>query len=126
MITTDFFEPMNEVDRRLLASIPKKIDAWLNFLGSVALNMKTYKDLSWVIDEQGSSSIFLDGEQPTEIHWTGFAADAQTLTCSESWVTDITNNLDKFIAYEKRFYDIMEDLAEELKPPLSATEVTRR
>lgn len=101
------YHPTTEVDKGLLASIPLKVFSWMTFLDVVEKGQ--FHDFSWefTIDK---STIFVDGEMPTQIWVEGALTKPDDIFGVEEWMSDISNNLASFTTYEKRIYDIMEEL----------------
>lgn len=110
------YRPTSDLDKRLLASIPQKILSWATLIDPEAvtpgveggfnnlLHWYFDEDISYVgIDRHTSVKVRIVGplDKPTDVY--GF----------EPWMEDITNNLEHFTAFEKSFYDMMEQFAKE-------------
>lgn len=101
------YYPTSEIDKGLLASIPLKVFSWMAFLDVVEKGY--FGDFTWDFASD-KSTIFVDGEMPTQIWVEGALTKPDNIFGVEAWMSDISNNLVAFTAYEKRIYDIMEEL----------------
>lgn len=107
--------PRTEMGRNLLLSIPRKVRDWLSNMGRFSFD-GDYNELSWHFrnSQVKVSSILLDDDHPVEIFWEGVFENMYTPRGTEEWFSDIEQNLDKFVALEKRIYDQLEMLQREV------------
>lgn len=101
-------------DVNLLSSIPKKVKHWLLLLG-MDIQEGKYDLLEWSFTR---GVLILRSEDPLEhefmIMWEGEAEYPDLVYANEEWVTSIATNLVRFVKLEKRIYDILESLDEEI------------
>lgn len=106
-----YFMPETELGRNMLLSIPKKVRAWLDGMGEFKKPFTgRHGNLEWAIYNSSSklSSILIDGEEPFCICWEGKWENMYSPRGTGEWLKQLENNLDKFIALEKRIYDELE------------------
>jgi len=115
------YRPTTDLDKRLLASIPQKIFAWASLIDPETITPAVggnFDSLYWYFDNEDSSYVSLD-DASSEVRIVGPLDNPTDIYGFESWMEDISNNLEQFTLFEKSFYDVMEQFAKEkLQSPM--------
>jgi hypothetical protein len=107
------YTPKTAIDRQLLASVLQKVFNWLSHVDPEIAEQGTYDKLSWHFNVDGQSSIFIDSnDYPTQVWLQGNLMNPTTVYGLESWMEDISGNLDLFVEFERMIYDVIEKIAE--------------
>jgi len=117
--------PKDDLSETLLASIPRKVHMWLRFLGVDITAQRSYENLSWDFDSN-SGHLSVDETHiffTQNVEKTMMEDDAEIrnafepflVKSSETWVTSIPDNIEKFIELEKKIYDVVEKLDKEVR-----------
>lgn len=107
-----FYAPETQLGQQLLASIPKKLVAWLNFLAVDITKPGRYGHLTWDFGNLDDMSITLHGEYFFEI--TDIKHTPSGTECSDPRVINIEQNLNWFVQLEHDIYQEMSKLEAEL------------
>jgi hypothetical protein len=102
------FIPRDDFSKSILKSIPNKVTSWLLNLGMLKKQKGSAGNLTWRIRNNDGKSFLRIGD--TLVEWLGGFGDVYYVSINQSWVGDIANNMDKFIALEKSIYDEIQKL----------------
>ena len=118
------YYPADELSKQALASIPKKVHAWITFLGEG--DITEIGPVSWKFEPEPSAdeqsqhyyiTIALNDCDVT-LYWThgvNGITEPQFIGGTEPWMLDIAKNLDKFVALEKSIYDVIDNFEKQIQ-----------
>lgn len=105
------------LDVELIASVPKKIFAWITWLESISQEeLIKYKGLHWDFSKpnEGGYVEFVCEDFIEHITWTGPITKPTEIGGSDFWMSVPSKYLELFIELEIRWYDIMQDLHDQI------------
>ena len=107
------YSPKTDIDKKLLASVLQKVFNWLSNVDPEIAQVGEYGILSWYFDGDEQSGICINNDNPTQVWLRGELMNPTSVYSLESWMEDISNNLDLFVEFEKMIYDVVEQIVKE-------------
>lgn len=106
------FKPKDDLSKKLLISIPKKLAALFDRMNLKQDHDYVCESVSWHVSKKmGWVKFTVTGfDEDFMIEWTGNYLNPKTISGSDQRFEYLTDNLDFFVSVERAIYDALEKL----------------